>query len=64
MITKIPDMSRKSRRQQESEQREMIELLLDEGADANAKDHGGKTPFDWAEARGNSEAVSVLRKKS
>jgi len=39
----------------------LLELLLDYGADPNAKDIGGHTPLYWANANGFEKGVALLR---
>ena len=39
---------------------EIIELLIANGADVNAKNNGGKTPLDWAAWK--KEIAKLLRK--
>jgi ankyrin repeat protein len=39
----------------------MVELLLESGADVNAKDHGGTTALALAQAKNRSELVELLR---
>jgi len=41
--------------------REIVKLLLEKGADANAKDKDGKTPLDRALSEGHTEIVKLLR---
>lgn len=41
--------------------RDVARILLDKGADVNAKDKAGKTPLDEAVSRGNKGAAEVLR---
>lgn len=40
--------------------RDIIELLLEAGADLNAKDHHGRTPLRWATDCGNEKVVKLL----
>ena len=40
------------------DQKEIVELLIDNSADVNAKDVNGYTPLDWAD----DEIVALLRK--
>ena len=40
--------------------KEISDLLIDKGADLNAKDKTGHTPLNWAERR--PEASDLLRK--
>ena len=42
--------------------KEIAELLIAEGADANAKGADGWTPLDWAEETNNKETADLLRK--
>jgi ankyrin repeat protein len=42
---------------------DVVELLLAPGVDANAKDNHGKTAFDWATEKGNTEIADLLRAK-
>ncbi len=39
---------------------EIVELLIANGADVNAKNNGGKTPLDWAAWK--KETANLLRK--
>ena len=39
---------------------EIVELLIANGADVNAKNNCGKTPLDWA--AGKKETANLLRK--
>jgi len=38
----------------------MIQMLLDKGADPNAKNNQGGTPLMWAAVYGHPQAVSLL----
>ena len=40
---------------------EAVELLLVAGADPNRQDSSGRTPLDWAEARGQTGLAALLR---
>ncbi|KAB8273573.1 ankyrin repeat-containing domain protein [Aspergillus minisclerotigenes] len=40
--------------------RDITELLLEAGADLNAKDHHGRTPLRWATDCGNEKVVKLL----
>ena len=40
---------------------EAVELLLVAGADPNRLDGSGRTPLDWAEARGQTSLAALLR---
>ena len=40
---------------------EAVELLLVAGADPNLRDGTGRTPLDWAEARGQTSLAALLR---
>jgi ankyrin repeat protein len=42
--------------------KEISELLIDEGADLNAKDKTGHTPLNWAKR--HPEASDLLRKNT
>ena len=41
---------------------EMIQALLDNGADVNAKSKDGATPLSWASKKGNTATVALLKK--
>jgi DUF1680 family protein/ankyrin repeat protein len=41
---------------------EIVELLIAKGADTTARDGGGRTPLWYAEKRGHTEIVELLRK--
>ena len=43
-------------------QKEVVELLIEKGADVNAKDDVGRTPLDWAIIRNHTETADLLRK--
>jgi ankyrin repeat protein len=47
---------------QASDKSKLIQLLLNAGADMNAKDADGKTALMWAEAIGDTEIVELLKK--
>src|SRR5512145_2038077 len=42
--------------------REVIQLLLEKGADIKATDATGKTALDWALLRGHTPIVAMLRR--
>ncbi len=42
--------------------KEVVELLLANQADVNAKDSGGYTPLQWAIKRGHPDVAESLRK--
>ena len=42
--------------------KEIVELLLDKGADVNAKDDGGDTPLDVAMLGNDKETADLIRK--
>ena len=42
---------------------EAVEMLIDSGADINAKDSKGISAMMWAEAKGHTEIVNLLREK-
>ena len=39
---------------------EMVELLIEQGADVNGKDVGGGTPLGWAAKFGHKEIAALL----
>jgi hypothetical protein len=39
---------------------DIIQLLIDHGADLNARDHNGRTPLDMAREIGNQELIQIL----
>ena len=41
---------------------EVVELLIADGADVNAKDVNGYTPLDWAIFNKDTETADLLRK--
>jgi len=41
---------------------EMVELLIERGADVNAKGYYGNTPLRWAKRSGDDEIVSLLKR--
>ena len=42
--------------------KEIVELLIAEGADVNAKEKYGETPLNWAILLGQTETADLLRK--
>jgi len=42
--------------------KDIVELLITNGANVNAKDSRGETPLDWAGARNQEKAAQLLRK--
>ena len=44
------------------DQKEIVELLIDNSADVNAKDVNGYTPLDWAIFNKDTKTVDLLRK--
>jgi ankyrin repeat protein len=42
--------------------KEIVELLLANGANVNIKDAGGRIPLDEANRRGHKDIVELLRK--
>ena len=42
--------------------KEVVELLIAKGADVNENESGGGTPLDWADRRGRTATVDLLRK--
>ena len=42
--------------------KEVVELLIDKGADVNAQTISGVTPLDWAVMEDKSETADLLRK--
>jgi ankyrin repeat protein len=42
--------------------KEIVELLIAEGADVNAKVDRGNTPLDWAILNDETETTDLLRK--
>jgi ankyrin repeat protein len=41
---------------------EVVELLIDYGADVNAQRDNGDTPLDWATLNDHTETANFLRK--
>lgn len=42
----------------------MVRLLLDRGADVNARDVMGRSALDWAHENSNTDMVQLLRSRS
>lgn len=42
--------------------KDMVEFLILNGADVNAKDHGGETPLSWAYRSKSADMINLLRK--
>ncbi|MDP7135593.1 MAG: ankyrin repeat domain-containing protein, partial [Planctomycetota bacterium] len=42
--------------------KEVVELLIANGADVNAKDDNGETSLNWAIFKGKTETADLLRK--
>jgi hypothetical protein len=42
--------------------KEVVEILINAGANVNAKDEDGRTPLDWAMNRQQKETADLLRK--
>ena len=40
---------------------EIVKLLVDNGADTNAKDNDGNTPLTWALENGNLQTIDLLK---
>ena len=40
----------------------MVELLIAKGADVNARDGDGRTPLSYAQDKGHTKIVELLRK--
>jgi ankyrin repeat protein len=43
---------------------DVVQLLLNKGANPSARDHGGNTPLGWARKRGETSVVKLLEKAS
>ena len=43
-------------------QKEIVELLIDNSADVNAKAYNGETPLDWSIGNHHAETAELLRK--
>jgi len=41
----------------------VVALLIDKGADVNAKDRDGKTPLSLAQEKGHNEIIELLKKR-
>lgn len=57
------DMGSALHRAVEGEHEEVVEFLLDQGADANLKDVMGRTPLALAEAKRNGRIMGFLKER-
>ena len=39
---------------------DVVKILLDNGADIDAKDDEGKTALDWSKEKGNNDIFNIL----